>query len=107
MPIHFVIPAAILAFVVLIVSWSYSRSRTILNRWADESGYEVLSSEFRWIFKGPYFWKSSRNQTVFRVTVTEESDEIRTGWVRCGSFWLGVIVDQTDVTWDEPEASPS
>lgn len=101
MPFHFLIPAGILAFVALILSWTYSRSRRILDNWADENGYEILSSEFRWLFKGPFFWKSSKNQSVFRVTITDDSDEVRTGWVRCGSYWLGILVDQADAIWDE------
>lgn len=100
-PTHFLLPAAVLALVTLAFSWSYRRSREILANWADRNGYQVLSSEFRWFFKGPYFWKSSKNQTVFRVIVEDETEAVRTAWVRCGSYWWGVFVDEADVIWDE------
>src|SRR5262249_35973173 len=54
-------------------------------------------------FRGPFFWTSSKGQTVYRVTV-EVKGAVRTGWVRCGSWWLGLRSEQVEVRWDETPA---
>ena len=58
---------------------------------------------YRNVFRGPYFWTSSKGQTVYRVTV-EVRGGVRTGWVRCGGWWLGLLSDQAEVRWDNEPA---
>ena len=101
-----IVPAMLL-FVALIISWLVSRARGILNKWAEESGYEVVSAKMCWFLKGPYFWKSSKNQAVFRITVSDSSGDVSTGWACCGGYWLGTFVDRVDVTWDSGERQTS
>ena len=79
--------------------WGYSRARSILMNWAAQNGYEILHSEFRYFRKGPFFWTSSRGQTVFYVTVRDSNNRVRSGWVRCGGWWVGLWSDHTDVRW--------
>jgi hypothetical protein len=77
-----------------------SRARNILKQWADDNGYEILSSEQRWLRRGP-FWLSSGGQEIFYVTLRTSDSELKRGWVRCGSSFLGILVKQADVQWDE------
>ena len=93
----------ILVFVALGVGmtvWTFSRSRKILERWAAENGYQILSSEFRWLRRGPFFWTSSKGQTVYYVVVRTPEGPTKRGWVRCGSFWWGVMQDKAKVRWE-------
>lgn len=89
------------AFAVLTMTWHFSRSRTVLEQWADQSGYEILHSEYRNFARGPYFWTTSRGQTVYHVRVRDSAGNVRSGWVRCGSWFLGLMTDQAEVRWDD------
>ncbi len=90
----------VLALVVLSVAWHFTRSRSLLEQWATENGYRILTSDYR-VLKGPLFWTSSRDQTVYRVTVRSREGVVRSGWVRCGSWWFGLFSNKTEVRWDD------
>lgn len=92
---------------VLLPWWTISRARTFLDHWAETNGYQVVSASVRLLRRGPYFLKSSNNQVVFRITVSAALDDVRTGWVRCGSYWLGVLAHEVDVTWDSEQQTAS
>jgi hypothetical protein len=77
----------------------FSRSRRLLDGWAAEHGYELLRADLRPFLKGPFFW-SSKGQTVYRVLVRDRQGQERAGWVRCGSWLLGLLSDQVEARWD-------
>lgn len=81
--------------------WSFKRGRDILEHWAMEYGYQILSSHFCWLWRGPFFWRSSKGQMVYYVVVRTSDGYTRQGWVRCGSFFLGIWKDRAEVIWDE------
>jgi len=89
------------AIVVVMVVWSFSRGRALLNRWAQDNGFQILHSEMRTLCAGPFTWTSSRNQMVYFVRVRDQEGRERSGWVRCGSFWLGIWSDKTEVRWKD------
>ena len=76
-----------------------TRSKYLLEKWADENRHQLLYAEHRMLRKGPFLW-SGRGQAVYRVEIRDERGD-RSGWVRCGSWWLGVLVDQVEVKWDQ------
>ncbi len=88
-------------FIGLMLWWHFSRSASILDQWADKSGYRIVSGEYRHLLKGPFFWTSSRGQTVYYVTVEDEQGNQRHGWVRCGSWLFGLLSDNVEVRWDD------
>jgi hypothetical protein len=92
--------AAAVALVSFAFYWNVSRSRTLLQGWAAKSGFEILQSEFRFVRRGPFFWTSSKGQTVYYVRVQDGQGQVRSGWVRCGGWWLGLWSDRTEVRWD-------
>ena len=81
----------IFALIIAIWIWTFSRGRHILDRWAADNRYQIVSSRYRWLPLGPFFWKSSRQQMVYYVVVKTMDGQTRRGWVRCGSFLWGVI----------------
>ena len=98
-------PEIVLVFVLLAILAPalyihITRSKTLLKRWAKENGYEFTHVEHRMFRKGPFVF-SSRGQSVYRVEVRDEQGQVRKGWVRCGSWWAGVLGDQVEVRWDE------
>ena len=91
--------------VILVVGatlwWSRSQSMTIIRKWAQENGYEVVSAEPRNILRGPFWFRSAKNQTVYYITVRDRAGAMRRGWVRCGSWLLGLLNDAVTVKWEE------
>ena len=91
----------VVAFMVVTMTWHFSRSRSVLEQWADQSGFEILHSEYRNFARGPYFWTTSKGQTVYYVTVRDGRGNLRSGWVRCGGWFLGLMTDQAEVRWED------
>lgn len=91
----------LLAFAVMSMVWLSYRSGSVLEQWAKDNGFEILSSEYRHLFRGPFFWTTSKGQTVYYVRVRSHDGDERTGWVRCGGFFFGLLSDRAEVRWEE------
>jgi hypothetical protein len=96
------IAAFAVLFFVLIV-WHFSRSRGLLEKWAAANGFRIIESNYRNLVRGPFFWTTSKGQTVYRVTVEDARGQRRSGWVRCGGFFLGLLSDRVTVRWDDEQ----
>ena len=90
----------LVGFVAFIITIQIRRAQTLLKGWAEENGYEVLDSEHRLFRKGPYIW-SGRGQAVYRVWVRDRGGVERLGWVRCGSWFAGLLSDKVESQWDK------
>jgi len=97
-----IIISGILVAVFALVSWAWGgvRGASLLDGWARSQGLEILSQEECWFFKGPFFWTSSKGQKIYRVTVRDGEGTTRSGYVRCGGYWMGMLSDNVDVRWD-------
>jgi hypothetical protein len=82
-----------------------SRSRTLIDRWAEANGYQIISSERRYMLTGPFFFRSSKGQTVFRIRARDSAGRVREGWARCGGWILGLLSDAVKVEWDAADSS--
>jgi hypothetical protein len=91
----------VISIVVVVFAWTFSRSRQILRSWAEKNHYQIISSGFRLLRRGPFFWTTSKNQVIYYVTVRTPDGMTRSGWLRCGSWWGGVIQNKAEVRWDE------
>ena len=79
---------AIIMFVAGMVAWRYCRMEDILKHWAEDNDYEILSKEYRWYRRGPFFWWTCEGQEVFYVTIRTSDGQLRRGWVRVEvGFW--------------------
>ena len=96
----FLIPLFIVAAVAMMI-FHYARGESILEKWAAEQGYRVVSSERRTIRTGPYFLTTGRGRVVYRISVEDRDGHIKEGYARCGSYFLGTFSDKVDVRWDE------
>ena len=81
--------------------WQHYRCEEILKSWAEDYGYEILSKERSWVWKGPFFFWTSEGQAVFLVTVRTKDGRVRNGWVRCGGWFLGIWRNQAEARWDD------
>jgi hypothetical protein len=91
---------AVAIVVVLWITWSISRSKAILDRWAQQNGYDIVQREHRLFRRGPFWWRTHDGQTVYYVVVHDRQGHTRRAWVRCGSMWAGLLSDQATVIWD-------
>jgi hypothetical protein len=93
--------AAIAVMIVLTLVWHFGRSNSLLHQWASQNEYRIIRQEYRTFFKGPFFWSSSKGQTVYYVVVEDSDGNRRRGWVRCGGWWFGLLSDHVEVRWDD------
>ena len=98
----FILIIAFGAVVVGMVFFSLSRAKRVLKGWADSNGFEILYSQMRSLSTGPFkWWQTSRGQYIYFVRVRDQAGSERSGWVRCGNLWGGVLLsDETEVKWD-------
>jgi hypothetical protein len=66
-----------LGLVVLAIFWHYSRAAPLLRQWAEENGVLLVHSEYRYFFRGPFFWTTSKGQAVYRVTIEDSHTQTR------------------------------
>ena|SRR5205814_9183863 len=81
--------------------WNFNRANSMLRDWAASNGYTIVEKEYRSFFKGPFFWTASRSQIIYRVVIRDDERNVRSGWVKLGSWWFGVLSNQVDIRWDE------
>jgi len=79
--------------------WSNGRARSLLDGWARDRGFEILSLEHCWFFRGPFSWTSGK-QRVYRVRVRAGNGGVRNGYVRVGGWWFGLWSDDVEERWD-------
>ena len=92
----------VLTFGVGLLRFVRFRSRAILRKWADESGFEILERKQEFLVSGPFKW-SSNNQTIFYLRVRGRDGCERSCWARCGSFFDGVLFsNKIEIRWNEP-----
>jgi hypothetical protein len=87
-------------FAVGVLWWRHARSNDLLERWAERNGYQIIRRQYRFLFRGPFFLTTARGQAVYYVTVEDREGTVRNGWVRCGSWWFGLLSDQAQVQWE-------
>jgi hypothetical protein len=92
---------AVAVVVILGLVWHFGRSSSLLHQWAAQNGYRIIRQEYRNFFKGPFFWTSTKGQTVYYVVIEDSGGNRRSGWVRCGGWWLGLLSDNVEVRWDD------
>jgi hypothetical protein len=88
-----------LCWVALSLTWHWFRSKFLLRKWAKENGFELVKMNLPWFCSSPFWW-TSRRQEVLRIRVRDHNGRERSGWVRCGGWWLGVLVNKIEVEWD-------
>jgi hypothetical protein len=107
LPVTAAVDLLLLLFVlvvpVLFYTWHFRRAASLLAGWAQQNGYRIISQQYRWIFWGPFSWTLSNLPAVYRVTVEDREHNRRSGWVRCGNWFSGLLSSSAEARWDEAE----
>ena len=93
-----IIFAVALFWVAMSSTWHWLRSRSLMEKWAKANGYKLMKMKLNWFKISPFL--TSTHQEVFRIRVRDHSGRERTGWAKCGGFFLGLLVDTVEVEWD-------
>ena len=89
---------------VTLLVMSAKRAKSILQNWAHDNGFHIVSFEKRYLIAtGPFrWWTNSRGQVVYFIQVRDREGTQRSGWLRCGSFFGGVLGSRkAEVRWDD------
>lgn len=96
------VPIAMAVVAVLAVVTHFWRAKVLLDRWAARSGYTITSAQYRFLRKGPFFLRSGKGNAVYRIAVVDRQGYVRSGYARCGGYWLGMwLTDDVTVEWDD------
>ena len=99
--------AIALVAIAAFIGWFWlhiSRAKSVLHTWAAENGFQIVSFDKRYMINTGLFkwWTNSRSQIVFFVRVRDKAGHERTGWVRCGTYFGGVLFsNQAEVKWQD------
>jgi hypothetical protein len=95
----------LLGFLALVVAariaWLAWRANGLLRHWAQDNGYEIVSAQYRWFLRGPFWWALGSNYAVYRVTVSKGKGKQRWGWLCFGGWFWGLASGTVDVRWDD------
>ena len=97
----------VVAIRILIIMWRFQRGRQILDQWAQGQGFQLVEANYRWVFQGPFFWGHSRGQSVYKIQAIAGAGNSRTGWARCGGWFMGLCSNEVTVVWDDRDAPPA
>ena len=97
MPLFFLL---LIALVIAASIAHHKRGRSMLEDWAARNGFALISAEECWLWRGPFWLRSGKGNVVYRVTVRDRDGLQRSGYVRCGGFFLGMWSDAVAVEWD-------
>jgi len=97
---YLLIVIVIVIVAAISLSWQKRRSEALIDGWAQANGLTIVDKESRTFRRGPMFWTTAKGQTVYRITVRDQSGSQQTGWIRCGGRWMGLYSDKVDVRWD-------
>jgi len=93
----------IVAIVIVNVFYVNKRSRDLLADWAGRNGLTLVEANWSFFWPASWWLTTSRNQTVYRITVRNYAGQMRTGWARCGGWFVGLWSDNVDVYWDDAD----
>jgi hypothetical protein len=102
--VSFLVALGFLVGAGLWVYWQNANTSRMLNEWARENGYRIVSREYRSLLRGRFWWRTSKSQRVYYIDVVDAEGNHRTGYARLGNWFLGMLVDEVSVEWDRPDA---
>lgn len=100
-PVVFIVVILAIAVVSLCLwRWQIRRSEELIRQWAAMNGCRIVEQTHQWFRRGPFWWRTTKGQMVYRVIVEDRDGNIRRGWIRCGGWFLGLLSDDIAVEWE-------
>lgn len=87
-----------LAVIFLHVIWAKRR----IKQWAIRNNYKIIKCKICLVNIGPFsYFGTSGGQSVFKIEILSDKNKTRTGYVRAGGFFFGLLRDRVEVKWDK------
>jgi hypothetical protein len=86
--------------VVIMLIFHQSRADSLLQGFLVRNGFRLIEKQRVWFFRGPFFFTTGKGQEVYYVTVQDRHGSIRSRYVRCGGWILGMFSNNVEVRWD-------
>jgi len=100
-----VVAAGAIAAILGLYRFGRRREAQMLQRWAEQSGFELLQFRQRAFSESaPFFFLTTHRAPNYFVNVRDQQGTERSGWVRLGTvlesiYWGGK--DKVEVQWEE------
>ncbi len=100
---HPLIPLLFLLLVPVYLHWYFAGTKAMVAVWAAANRMRILESRRLWFPPLGMFLTTSKSQVIVRIRVYDEmTQRIRSGWLRLGSYWWGVLdADAVEVRWED------
>ncbi|GAB2543653.1 hypothetical protein [Rhodanobacter koreensis] len=84
------------------IVWYHARMKSMLAAWAKANRFTILEARRGFFPPLRMLLTTSREQALMHVKVYDESTHrIRSGWLRLGSYWWGLLdADAIEVRWE-------
>ena len=92
---------AFLALAAVYAAGRLARARYMLARWARSEGFRVVERKRRVFNTGPFVWAWLGHAAVFWVVLEDCEHRRRSGWVKCGRYWGGLLSSNVEVAWQD------
>jgi len=90
-----------LGIAALIIVAQSQRGVSMLDAWAKDNNLTILRADRCYLWPGPFLFRTNRGTVVYRITARDAEGHHRTGYARCGSYWLGMwFSNSVTVEWD-------
>jgi hypothetical protein len=101
LPMRLLLPLLVLVLLPLYVYWDIRRVKAMVAAWAALNRCRMLESRRAWFPPLGMFLTTSKYQVIVRIRVYDETTHrIRNGWLRLGSYWLGLLdANAIEVRW--------
>jgi hypothetical protein len=102
MPEYYIVGGifVLLAYFALVLLRNRVQIPRLLNGWAADNGFTIVTWEYRKLFVGPFLLSNSRAREICYVTVRDHDNHCRSGWIRCGGGLPGLSSKNVEVRWD-------
>lgn len=93
--------AGVIILTAGVAVYTHKNAGYLLDFWAKENRYTIVNKRYAF-WRGPFYWSGSQH-TVYRVTVEDQQEHRKTGWVRLTSFTWVSGDEAVAVVWDTPK----
>jgi hypothetical protein len=108
MDIFAIILISLLLFVGMALTTIFieaKRSGAMIDKWAYDYGFEVLTKKQPLLNLGPFRWENPHGRTFYLIEVRDGNGTEYTAWICCGAMYLGLFSNKVEVRWISGEPS--
>ena len=96
----FIVVVGFIFLAVISAAGQESRSVGMIQQWTDQNGYQLISSDRKYMSLGTPFWAANdKRYTLHRITVKDANGNTRSGYALCRKNFA-LLSRKVEVKWD-------